>query len=164
MSVKIISGNIIDSDAQYIAHQCNCLTTYGAGTAKAIFDKFPYSDIYKTREFCSNWRKSRDKAPSIVIRGNGEGERYVINMLAQIFPGKPKFTDGIDCSEKRLKYFRECLISILKISGLKSIAFPYGIGCNLAGGDWEKYSDMLDGFSRYVNGDVFILRIKSFRN
>jgi hypothetical protein len=27
--------------------------------------------------------------------------------------------------------------------GAKSLAFPYGIGCGLAGGDWKVYETML---------------------
>ena len=159
MSVKIIPGSIINSEAKYIAHQCNCLTTYGAGTAKAIFDSFPYSDIYKTREKCFDWEKSRDKPGIIIIKGNGQDQRFVINMLAQVFPGKPKYNEGVDSSESRLKYFRKCLIEILKIKDLESISFPYGIGCNLAGGDWEKYFKMIDGFSNYVNGEVTMYKL-----
>jgi O-acetyl-ADP-ribose deacetylase (regulator of RNase III) len=31
--LKIINGNLLDSDCQYIAHQCNCYSRRGAGLA-----------------------------------------------------------------------------------------------------------------------------------
>ena len=158
MSLKMICGSLFDSDVKYIAHQCNCLTTYGAGLAKTMFQLYPYADIYKTREPCTNYKLSRDRPGTIIVKGDGESNRFVINMLAQIFPGRPRFPDGIDSGEMRLKYFRKCLIEILGIPDLHSIGFPYKIGCNLAGGDWDKYEKMLDGFSSHVKGDVFVFK------
>ena len=37
--------------------------------------------------------------------------------------------------------------SRLGLPELKSIGFPYGIGCGLAGGDWNKYERLLEGFA-----------------
>jgi O-acetyl-ADP-ribose deacetylase (regulator of RNase III) len=34
--LKIIAGNLLDSDCQYIAHQCNCYSRRGAGLASAM--------------------------------------------------------------------------------------------------------------------------------
>ena len=33
---------------------------------------------------------------------------------------------------------------------LESVAFPYGIGCGLAGGNWEEYQAMLEEFANMV--------------
>ncbi|MGH8711572.1 MAG: hypothetical protein ACREVA_09710, partial [Burkholderiales bacterium] len=37
--------------------------------------------------------------------------------------------------------------------------FPYGIGCGLAGGDWNEYKKLLEGFAEQVsvNGVAVIL-------
>ena len=159
MKLEVISGNLLDSDAQYIAHQCNCITTHSAGMAKTIFDFYPYANVYATRCDSDNWKNTRDKPGTIDIRGDGENQRYVINMFAQIFPGHTKFPDSsADGTVAREKYFRKCLVSILKIPDLYSIAFPYGIGCNIAGGNWDIYLKMLEGFSTYVSGPVLLYR------
>jgi len=159
MSAKIICGSLFDSDAQYIAHQCNSVTTTGAHLARSMFKEFPHADIYKDR-VKMDWRDCPDKPGTIIIRGNGEDKRYVINMIGQLFPGKPKFPDSyIDGSKARQKYFRQCLIRILEeIKDLKSIAFPWRIACGAAGGDWDVYMNMINGFSEYVKGDVVIYR------
>ena len=38
--LKIVNGSLLDSDCQYIAHQCNCHSRRGAGLASAIFKAF----------------------------------------------------------------------------------------------------------------------------
>ena len=84
----------------------------------------------------------------IIISGNGKEHRYVINMLAQYFPGKPKYPHGIlDGHESRMIAFKSCLDKIAKIDNLESIGFPYMIGCNMGGGDWIEYRSLIKKFS-----------------
>lgn len=142
--IEIITGDLLQSKEKYIAHQCNCLTTHSAGTAKAIFDQYPHADTYATRT-------EPDIMGSIKILGNGEYQRFVINMFAQYYPGKSKYPnsdkDGILVREKM---FHRCLLRIAQIQNLESIAFPYMIGCNLGGGNWDHYLGTLTNFAKYV--------------
>ena len=41
------------------------------------------------------------------------------------------------------------------------IAFPWHIGCGLAGGSWEKYSGILHGFACNVPVPVFVVQLPS---
>lgn len=147
MDLEVIEGNICDAPEQYIAHQCNCVTDHAAGTAKAIFSRFPYADIYRLRS--KRHEPSADEQlGNIIIKGDGLGERLVINMMAQFYPGKPKFPEGRkDGKGTREAAFQECLNKIAAIPGLQSIAFPFKIGCNLGGGDWAVYRKMLKEFA-----------------
>lgn len=142
--IEIVSGDLLLASEKYIAHQCNCVTQASAGAAKAIFDKFPYSNTYVNRE-------TPDTMSTIKILGNGQNERYVINMFAQYYPGRSKYPnstkDGIATREKA---FHQCLLKIARISNLESIAFPWRIGCNLGGGNWEHYLGNLTIFANYV--------------
>nr|QBK89839.1 MAG: SNF2 subfamily protein [Pithovirus LCPAC101] len=112
-NIDIINGDICDSDTQYIAHQCNCVTNHAKGLGKTIFTKFPYSDIYSTR---ANYK---DTPGNIIIRGDGLNNRYIINILSQFYPGKVKYNN--DTSEKRKVWFRECLVKISQIPNISSI-------------------------------------------
>lgn len=148
MPATIITGDLLDAPEQYIAHQCNCLTTYAAGIAKQIFTKYPYADDYKNRIFNCQIDQYAELLGQIKVHGNGEDNRFVINMFAQLFPGQPKFPNSAkDGSLARESYFKKCLDNIAAIPGLKSIAFPYKIGCNLAGGNWDNYQRMIDRFA-----------------
>jgi O-acetyl-ADP-ribose deacetylase (regulator of RNase III) len=142
--IEIVTGDLLDSKEKYIAHQCNCLTQKSAGTAKAIFDKYPHANTYADRV-------DPDILGSIKILGDGIEDRFVINMFAQYYPGKPKYPNSEkDGLLSREKYFHKCLMKIAKLSDLESIAFPWKIGCNLGGGAWDHYLGTLTNFANYV--------------
>jgi len=68
-------------------------------------------------------------------------------MYAQYEPGKPS-RSGDDSQEMREGYFKRSLGLIGdKIMGLESIAFPWQIGCGLAGGEWKVYEGMIKEFA-----------------
>ena len=146
---KIIIGDIFQSDNHIaIAHQCNC-TTFGArGIASDIFKKYPYANVYG---------KNIRKCGTIQISGDIErGERTVIAMFAQYYPNKPSENDTC---EQRKNWFVECLENI--VEGYDGdIAFPFGIGCGLAAGNWRDYRTMIDIFSAAYHGNVFIYKLE----
>lgn len=161
----LIEGDLLKSDAKYICHQTNCFTSTGSNLAKAMFEKFPHSDIYAPR---ANYEREELPLPGenpgdIVIKGNGVDERYVINMMSQMFSGGVRYPDGAkDGFIARQRYFKDCLLKIMKIPALTSIAFPYKIGCGVAGGSWETYEQLIDIFSRVMKskGDkTFIYKL-----
>jgi hypothetical protein len=137
--IKVICDNILNHKTDYIMHQTNCLArkVHPSNThiATQIFRKYPNSNIYKLR-------KKNSIPGTIVVIGK------VINMMAQKYPGKAYWVGG---KEERIKYFTKCLEE-LKIHFFYhknvSIGFPYRIGCRLAGGNWEKYSKILDNFNK----------------
>jgi O-acetyl-ADP-ribose deacetylase (regulator of RNase III) len=141
--IEIISGDILFAKEKYIAHQCNCVSKNAGGVAWAIFDKYPYSNVYANRIEPS-------KMGTIDIRGNDIDQRYIINMFAQYMPGTPIDSTSIfDSANIREKSFYHCLLRIVKIPDLHSIAFPYKIGCGLAGGNWTNYLGNLNNFSEH---------------
>ena len=104
-----------------IVHQTNCVTRgHAAGIAAAIFERFPHADCYSDRTEPS-WPGTID------VRGDAT-HRVVVNAHAQYYPGKPA-TAEIDNAERRLRYFRFCLASLVDhISAMSrrvvSVAFP----------------------------------------
>lgn len=142
--LEIITGSLFDATEKYICHQCNCVTNKAAHLAFDMFEKFPHSNIYAPRT-------SPDKPGHIIIKGNGQDERYVIALLGQYYPGKSKYPlstlDGVPAREK---YFYHSLLRLSKVPDLESIAFPWRIGCGAAGGDWEHYLEMITNFANYV--------------
>ena len=160
MSVKIVKGSLLEAKTKYIVHQCNCLTNRAAHLAKSMFDAFPYADIYSCRSRSVHWTESEDRPGTIDIRGNGEDQRYIINMFGQVFPGSPKFPDSkSDGSLARQEYFKKCLEKMLEIEDLESVGFPYKIGCGAAGGDWSKYEEMIRDFAEEKDVEVTIFKL-----
>jgi len=144
-----VDGNIVDAKEDYICHQCNCISDHALGLASIIFKAFPYADCYSNRK--------QDMPGTIDVRGNGQDKRFVIGMYAQKYPGKPMNGDS---ANEREKWFEKCLeqISLMEHeSKTPSFAFPYRIGCGMAGGDWDNYLTMLDKFGQdHPNYNVVI--------
>jgi hypothetical protein len=125
--------------------------------AAAMFEKFPHADVYSRR------KKSLtvDKPGTIVVCGDGEKERLVINMMAQYYPGKAKFPNSeLDGLVARKRYFYNCLKQIAEIPDLSSIALPYGIGCGAAGGNWGEYLVILEKFAKFVRDRATVTLVR----
>jgi O-acetyl-ADP-ribose deacetylase (regulator of RNase III) len=158
-SLNIIHpGNLLDAGEQYIVHQTNCVSPSAAGLAALIFQKWPESDIYSKR-----WEFKGEVFPghepgNIVITGDGEKERYVIHAMGQLYPGTGHDWSSNDSSKIREKYFEQCLEKIAAIPDMKSIAFPWQIGCGLAGGHWPTYLQLIDQFADTVKARVSVYR------
>lgn len=152
MTLTHIDGDLLLSTETYLCHQCNCVTKRAAHLSYAVFQAFPYSNVYAMRA-------EHSKPGTIAILGDGGDKRLVINMFGQVYPGYAKWpasqTDGL---RARQTYFKRCLKSMEELKG--DFAFPHGIGCGAAGGDWEKYLEMIQDFSEKIDGDVVIYKLK----
>lgn len=128
MSISIVKGDLLNHNG-YIAHQCNASIyrpQIPSGLACQIFEKYENNwNMYNQTRY--------DKLGDIIVHDN------VINMIAQRNPGfpNPYKRDG---SIEREKWFAECLG---KMQNYDNVAFPWRIGSNLAGGDWDTYMDMI---------------------
>jgi O-acetyl-ADP-ribose deacetylase (regulator of RNase III) len=142
--IEIVQGDLFDAQEKYLVHQCNCVTNRAAHLAKDVFAKYPYADIYTPRE-------KPDNPGHIIIRGNGQDQRFVVALLGQYYPGTPKFpTSKVDGVNAREKYFYHSLLRLAQVPNLESIAFPWKIACGAAGGNWEHYLGKINNFAKYV--------------
>jgi O-acetyl-ADP-ribose deacetylase (regulator of RNase III) len=165
--LKVIRGDLLESKEKYIVHQTNCCSTGAGGLAYHIFKRFPYADVYSCRDRSMHLGWSTDEignrpaieadAPgTIIIRGNGDDQRFVVGLMGQFYPGGPNAA-GLDDTIMRQKYFHQALWELAQIEGLESVAFPYGIGCGLAAGDWDVYSNILNNFADYLVGKADVV-------
>jgi O-acetyl-ADP-ribose deacetylase (regulator of RNase III) len=161
MTLQIIEGDLLNSDAQYIVHQTNCISTSCLGLALDLFNKYPWANVYHERAI----GKYHHIPGNIYIRKDPDNiSPHIINAMGQFSPGGVReiVINGIkyeETAKMRAVYFLNCLQKIMKIKDLKSIAFPWGIGCGLAQGDWDYYQKLIEVFATKVpNVDVFILK------
>jgi O-acetyl-ADP-ribose deacetylase (regulator of RNase III) len=148
--LTLIDGDLLDAPEKFICHQCNCVTKSARGLSAAIFDRFPYADAYRERG------AQKSTAGTIQIRGNGADQRFVVNMFAQISGGKPKANES---AARRVSLFRACLAELAKVRNLESVAFPYLIGCGMAGGNWDQYRSELERFADVVKVPVVVYKL-----
>lgn len=146
--MKIVKGDLLTSPTQYIAHQCNCITSNAAHLSKAVFEAFPEADIYSPR--LGKTVPRPDEQP-----GDIKVKNKVINILGQLYPGKSK--NHNDGPKERQAFFQQALDKIREIPNLESIAFPEGIGCGAAGGHWPDYLKMIEEFDKQTDAEVVVL-------
>lgn len=132
-NLKITRGDILETKAQIILQQCNCVSLKGKGLYNSILEKYPHADFYSQR-------KSKSVPGTIKLAGN-KSEKYIVALFAQYNPGGPR--EG-DTKEDREKWFENCLEKVSRIKNIKSVAIPYKIGCGLAKGNWDNYFTIIN--------------------
>ncbi len=144
MYLNVVDGDLLEAKDDFIAHQCNCISTNAKTLAELIFNKYDYANSYKKR--IRNNKDTYHVPGTIEIFGD-DNNRYIINMYAQYYPSLGKFNN--DNNVKRFGWFKECLNKISNIDDIqnKTIGMPFNIGCGAAGGDWKLYYDLLNNFA-----------------
>lgn len=152
MSIKFVNGNILtfperDEDT-IICHQVNCKGVMGAGLAKQIRDKWP--DVY------DRYRLMVETCGEFMLGSFHEVKvgphLYVANLYGQVGYGRDK------------RYTNYAALTAALFKGMKeypraTFRIPYGLGCGLAGGDWETVLDIIKGISDTwnVNVEIWVL-------
>lgn len=171
MSLQIIDGDLTTCSADCIVQQCNCLSIIPYGLAMDIKQKLnidPYGRRRRETKNCAV-KEDRDQVGTTTIFRRKSGiPRYVACLFAQFAPGKPEIyfreiTAGSDTEANRRRWFVKCLFDLSEqlqdLPDVKSVAFPYLIGCGLAGGDWKSYNDMiLKWAGKHLHLQVYLVR------
>lgn len=140
MGVRLIRGNLLDSDAKYICQQVNCQGAMGAGLAKQIAEKWP--NVKKEYvKFCDSKKQKQDLLGDIqLVAANGgfqkKDDPLIVNVFGQFYYGH----DGVYTDYSALiKAFRK----MNRLYKGERLAFPYGFGCGLAGGEWQDVEELI---------------------
>jgi hypothetical protein len=180
-----VAGGVLDSSVltrvAAIAQQSNCVGCDPKGLAEAIANKYKYACSYSGRRRMPPGLEvavpeDRSEPGTIDVRRppagvSGPGYPIVLNLFAQWEigpPGKYNRVEPVqkDSKEQRLLWFQQCLAAVGKLNPKPpSVAFPHGIGCGLAGGDWTIYERMILEFaSANVDIEVSICRLTGTNN
>ena len=144
--MKVETGNLVAGNYDIFCHQVNCKRVMGAGVAKQIRNKYP--EVYQA--YMKKTPTLGDVLPVFCSDG-----RICINMYAQDGYGRDKrYTD--------YQAFQKCLNGLVNFLATQRqdaiVAFPYNIGCGLAGGDWNIVEKLLENFSRKIRQNVVIVK------
>ena len=134
MSLEIIRGDLLSSDANAICHQVNCRCVMGAGVAAAIIEKWPIvKERYrKAFENLKDRHSLLGKIQTVKIGQN----RYVVNVFGQDDYGHDGVYTDYSALNRAFKQLNK------RFAG-QTVAFPYGFGCGLGGGDWTDIERMM---------------------
>lgn len=151
--METLIGNLVTGNYDIFCHQVNCMGVMGAGIARQI--RLRYPEVYSSYiEKCKN---DSNLLGNIQCIATSDG-RICVNFFSQMGYGKDKiYTDyaAFRLCLSRLKIYLDTYVPQDRI-----VAFPYGIGCGLAGGNWTIISKLLEGFSRTVKQKVVIVKLE----
>lgn len=148
--LQIVKGDILDADTAFICHQVNCRNVMGAGVAKAIYSKWPEvkSEYHKFCAASGSPERLLGQIQVVPLRG---ANMAAINVFGQLNYGRRQgavFTD--------YAALQKAFAKINQICSGKSVAFPYGFGCGLAGGDWVKVESMMVNHLNGCNVKIYM--------
>lgn len=152
ITMEIKEQNLLSATEDYIVQQNCCTGCRPHGLSQVLVTAFPYANPYCNRKPMKKGgntaiEQDRDTPGTVKILGNGIEQRYVACLFAQFAMGKPGNYNSFgipDSAKDREKYFAECLECLAnQIPPTASVAFPYKIGCGLAGGNWSRYENIL---------------------
>lgn len=152
--IKVIEGNILDAETDYIIHQVNCKGEMNTGVAKALrdYDEGIYTHY---RRMCDKYNFDPQILLGLYDRYLIKEEQEVLSLFSQEnygYDGK-QYTD-IEAFRNGLKLIRHDIPIFYFDSDMRchktSIALPYKIGCGRGGADWEViYKIIEDELSNY---------------
>lgn len=149
----IKNGNLLTAQVDVIVQQSNCIGLYPKGIAKDIKDTLGVDPYVGRRRLDFNLAVEEDRdIPGTIklLRTNTNYPKYVACLFSQYAMGKPKTYYGDETYEQRLKWFKKCLRALSKCLEnyeIKTIGFPFGIGCGLAGGNWNEYLAVINDWT-----------------
>lgn len=152
MALRTITGDIFEvATTGIIAHQVNCRGVMGAGIAREVAQQFPQAEAdYKAR--CSaNAHFDPDGHPAsllgqvdmVLVRPfnttDPDTGLYVANVYGQIEPRR---------GGRQTNYgaVAEAFNTLSDYASYTDLYVPWRMGCDLAGGDWTIYGEIIEHF------------------
>ena len=138
--MNIITGNITEMKG-IICHQVNCRNRIGAGVAGAIIKKWPEVEEAYHSVFEAGLDPKKDIFGNFMPARLADGT-IVYNVFTQFYYGNAM-------KNGRIYTDMDKLISNIKVicdtHKDETVYVPYGIGCGLAGGNWDEFVKGVEG-------------------
>lgn len=176
MKAEIIKGDLFNTDCVVICHQVNCMGVMGSGVAKIVKQRYP--KVFEEYKRCVD-NLNHDMLGGCLLVDTGDG-KYIANISAQYYykgckidyshlqnpynqPSlSPNPTDEFFSDDTPLRYtnyeaFYTGLTKLLmdmNLNKIKSVAFPYKIGSDRGGADWNVILSMIN--SVFENTDITV--------
>ena len=151
MNINLVKCDILEIDCQVICHQVNCMGAMRSGVAKAIREKWPA--VYETYLL---GLKLKSETLGTISVADVDKNKHVVNMYSQYeygYDGKRYTSYDAFCS---------CLEEIKAFAiynDIKSIAFPYNIGCCRGGANWNVIYAMIESVFKDTEIDIYICQL-----
>ncbi len=132
--VKIKKGNLLKARTDIIVHQVNVQGVMGGGVARQLSLKYQGLEKFYSN-YCKKYNNDYDLLKGHTLPFTTKSDhKLIFNIFSQTSDFKTDY-----------KMFRHCIREIRYIAQkfkLK-VAMPYGIGCGIADGDWNKIMNII---------------------
>jgi len=151
MGITIIEGNLFNTSAGIICHQCNCQGIMGSGVAAEVKKRYP--EVFES--YRTDFEKGMLKLGYVNFAKNKKGQ-IIANMCGQDHFG---YDNSVYTNYDKLQM---CFDSVAKYAdenfdSRPVIAFPYLMSCHRGGGDWNIVYKMIE--ETFKNFEVQIWRL-----
>lgn len=141
MPIEYRTGDLFTTDAQAMAHGCNCKGVMGAGIARKFQQQYPHMYLIY-REMCLK----EAFVPGTYFAYSAPDGKTILNLATQTYPGAYAKCEWIELAFTKVLH---------DLPHLKTIALPQ-IGAGLGGLEWEDVKKTLEKLA--ANTDtVFIV-------
>ena len=149
--IKIIDGNLFDSTANIICHQCNCQGVMGSGVAAEVKRRYPNVFEAYRQDYCNG-----KLALGHVCFATAKQDQVIANMCAQnTFGYNGGMYTNYDALQRCLEKVKAYAMFEYDVKPV--IAFPYLMSCYRGGGDWNVVYKMIE--DTFKDFDVEIWRL-----
>jgi len=154
--MKTTDCNLLDAPADIIAQCCNCFNTMGAGVAAAIAQEYP--EAVEADNETKKGDKSKLGSLSLCVvkdptTHKNQAIKAIANLYGQFGFARDNRAVNYEAMYSALVEFRDKLKP-----AVKTVAFPYKMGCGLAGGDWRIVEKMIEVVFDGTTFDVLICK------
>lgn len=156
--LHILSGDLLQSDCNIIAHQCNCFAKMGAGIALQI--KKLYPEAYEVDQQFSVPVGSKERLGKVSWTLVDHETKVVFNLYGQYKYERRQQQTDYGALEHALHEMFQVIDKELQDWSKIKIGMPYLIGCGLAGGDWTTVEKILLKISDQYVHDIYLYQLK----
>ena len=153
--ISEITGDLLDAKSGIICHQTNYHGVMGAGVARAIANKILTASQHNAYvNYC--WQYGRTAVGTVQFLGNAPG-LVVANLFSQD-ESKPQIGGRYDITD--YEAMLTCLLRVKEFAEVNNMAvhIPHGMGCGIAGGDWNYVRRLIYGVFENSSVTVFIVK------
>lgn len=153
MTIKIVSGNLLEATENIIVHQANCQSKMGSGIAKQIRNK--WNNVYKAYLDYSNVFSDIGLLGDVLfVSVNETKDKIVANLYGQLKYGY----DGKRYTNYEAIYSGLEQIRDYAIKNDYSVAIPFKLGSDRGGADWSVIYGMIESVFKDSEIDVTIYK------
>lgn len=132
--MKFVKGDILDAEYGIIGHQVNCQMVMGSGLAKKIRTKYPR--VFTEYQEVMGILKPEERLGKCQMVEVVRQKLLVANLFGQFYYGKGRVFTDYNALSMALVGLKDWHIRNVGVKDFP-IFLPHGLGCGLAGGDWE---------------------------